>query len=142
MKNHGEWEAYQPEAVPEDKPSGALFARRKSDGVDWYDYVKNEPFGKNTVKLTARWIEPLKSYLVGAAVRDGARLFPPGYIVVEFDSDNADPQKEFGGRLYDAKKGTFGDRPKPEIPPTETETKILFRLDDIIQRLEALEGRK
>jgi len=142
MINHGEWEAYTPKTIPEDKPSNALFARRKNDGVDWYDYVKSEPFRGDTVKITARWIEPLGSYLVGAATRDGARLFPPGFIVVEIDSGSENPQADFGNRLYDAKTGKFGDRPKPEIPPTPTETRILSALDDIVKRLKALECKE
>ena len=37
--DHGDWHVYTPTTLPERAPEHALFARRDSDGVDWYDYV-------------------------------------------------------------------------------------------------------
>ena len=37
--DHGMWNAYTPTTLPEGAPPHAMFVRRDSDGVDWYDYV-------------------------------------------------------------------------------------------------------
>jgi len=77
--DHGKWVAYVPSEPPSYAPPGALFARRESDSVDWYDYVKaGTNFGLDTVKFTVWWQDAYNGYVVGAATRDETRLFPAG----------------------------------------------------------------
>ena len=75
---HGDWQRYTPATLPEDAPGGALFARRTSDGADWYDYVNDSSnFQANTVKMT------VAQTLVCAATTDPVRLFPGNGLVLE-----------------------------------------------------------
>ena len=130
---HGAWVRYQP-APTEDHPTGALFAKRESDGWDWYDYTRHpsSPFvSPDTVKFTAMLLDG--SYLVGAAVYDPTRLFPPGQSVYEItDYTGNNPQADFGNKVYDPVTKTFSDYVFPVVKDP---------LVDIKRRLEALEKR-
>jgi len=130
--DHGSWVAYKPTQIPEHAPAGALFARRESDGVDWYDYVNSgENFDERNVKFMALWQDSFGSYVVGPAVYDPTMLFPAGQIVVEVDGyTGIDPQKDFGGKLYDPETHTLTDPP----PPPEVES-----IEDRVARLVAVE---
>lgn len=114
---HGKWLPYQPMALPPNAPPNALFARRESDQIDWYDYVNSgENFGADTVKLMAIWRDPV-GYVVGPAVYDATMLCPANHIVLEVtDYTDSDPQTEFGNKVYDPETKTFSDLPPPPIP--------------------------
>ena len=71
--------------------------------------------------------------VVAAATLDPTTLFPGGATVLEIGGVHVpDPQKTFGGKLYDAAKKTFKDPPPLPEPPG---------LADILRRLEALEKK-
>lgn len=112
--DHGKWVLYQPDKLPEHTPFGALFARRESDGVDWYDYSRDaKSFGPDTVKFTVRIQD---GHVVGAATRDVTRLFPAGMLVRELtEFHGRDPQTELGVKRYDPDSNTLQDLPAP--PP-------------------------
>lgn len=40
MIYHGDWERYTPVPLPEGWPEWASYARRVSDGVDWYQWTR------------------------------------------------------------------------------------------------------
>lgn len=40
MIYHGDWERYTPDPLPEGWPEWASYARRVSDGVDWYQWTR------------------------------------------------------------------------------------------------------
>jgi len=103
--DHGKWVPYVPKQWPEHAPANALFARRESDGVDWYDYVKNpKSFSADTVKFIAFWQDAYDGYVVGAATRDMSRFpCPLGMLVREIVDYHGgdDLQAELGQKLYD-----------------------------------------
>jgi hypothetical protein len=110
--DHGKWVPYQPDKLPEYMPAGALFVRRESDGVDWYDYSRDaKNFYADTVKFT---VLLQHGHIVGAATRDVTRLFPTEQLVLELtEFHGEDPQAELGVKRYDPDTRTLQDRPKP-----------------------------
>ena len=95
--------------MPPNAPQNALFARRETDLVDWYDYVNSgKRFRADSVKLMAIWRPYADGYVVGPAVRDATMLFPADHIVFEItDYTGSDPQAEFGNKRYEPETGTF-----------------------------------
>ena len=82
--DHGKWVLYQPDTLPEHAPLSALFARRESDGVDWYVYSRDSKnFSPDTVKFTVMWQDTHNGFIIGAATRDPTRLFPAGQLLRE-----------------------------------------------------------
>jgi hypothetical protein len=132
--DHGAWSPYKPAKFPEDAPLHAMFALRKSDTVDWYDYVNSgENFGADTVKFMAIWRDGV-GYVVGPAVYDPTLLFPANHIVAEItDYIGTAPQADFGNKVYDPATGSFSDQPPPPPPPPT--------LQELMARLAALEAR-
>jgi len=130
--DHGKWVAYVPSEPPSYAPPGALFARRESDSVDWYDYVKaGTNFGLDTVKFTVWWQDAYNGYVVGAATRDETRLFPAGMLVREIiDYQGGDPQTELGQKLYDPH--THKLHPLPQLPNP---------LQSLFDRIAAIEAK-
>lgn len=142
--DHGSWAAYTPK--PEDHPAGApinaLFARRESDGVDWYDYVADQKsFGANTVKFAAIYRgDHVNGYIVGPAVYLADRMFPAGHIVAEItDYTGSDPQADFGNKVFDPAAATFSEQ--PPVPRGEMPLEIRHALDAITARFDKLEGK-
>jgi hypothetical protein len=161
--DHGVWVKYKPDKPRAEAPANAMYMRRESDGVDWYDYVRpnfyqmfprpqslleltgeTEPlvpnFKPDSLICNVSYHEHLKAHVVGAAVRDPTAVAPINQRVIEivgFDGD--DPQAEFGGKVYDHEAGTFSKLVIPPAPPSPLEQKILDRLDAIEARLEKLE---
>lgn len=111
--DHGKWVLYQPDTLPEHAPPGALFARRESDGVDWYDYSRDaKSFGPYTVKFT---VLLQHGHVIGAATRDVTRLFPAGMLVRELTEFHGhDPQAELELKRYDPDSNTLHDLPPPQ----------------------------
>jgi hypothetical protein len=119
--DHGKWMPYVPDKLPPEAPPNALFCRRESDGVDWYDYVRDpKNFTADGVKFTAFWQDAYNGFTVGAAVRDPARLFPANMLVREIiDYRGGEPQAELGSKLYDPhthKLQTLPTLPDPMQP--------------------------
>jgi hypothetical protein len=129
IRDHGVWQIYRPTALPEGAPANAMFARRASDGVDWYEYVRSgQNFAGDSVKMT------VVDGTVAAAVTDPQRLFPGGATVLEVAGPAlGDPQEAFGGKLYDPGSKSFRDPPPPPAPGPS--------IADLLKRLEALESR-
>lgn len=130
IKDHGMWTRYKPATPPKEAPSNAMFVRRASDGMDWYEYVHSgKNFGENTIKLTVH------DGAVGAATLEADRLFPSNARVLEIigETPPGDLQEAYGRKLYDAAKQTFREPPAPKPPPG---------MEDLLKRLEALENKK
>ena len=132
IKSHGTWARYTPAKFPEGAPPNALFSRRVSDGVDWYDYVNSgENFARDSIKMTVR-----EGKFVGAATVDPTMLFPGDDLILEVTGVSmTGPQKEFGGKMATnaADRQVFtAPLPVPEPPD---------RVADLLKRLEALEAK-
>ena len=133
--DHGRWVAYVPDKLPPTAPPNALFCRRESDGVDWYEYVNaGNNFSTDGVKFTAFWQDAFNGFTVGAATRDPARLFPAGMLVREIiDYRGGDPQVELGDKLYEP--NTHRLHTRPEFKP------FVFDFDGLEAQLAVLEAR-
>lgn len=121
--DHGKWVAYTPDAVPAGFPLNAMHARRESDLIDWYTYIKGGAhFGAQNVKGAALWWEGRQCYIVGPATKDVYAIFPAGSYVFEITNyGGADPQKDYGGKVYNPVDGTFADWVEP---PPQTQAAI------------------
>lgn len=130
--DHGQWTAYTPMTLPPDAPASAMFARRDSDGVDWYDYVNpGTNFQPGNVVIAASWRPPISQYVVGPATFTPTAIFPQGCIVHEVtDYTGSDPQADLGNKAFDPATGEFTD---PIIPAAEP--------GSVMARLAALEAR-
>ena len=115
--DHGKWLPYTPDVLPKHAPSHALFAKRESDGVDWYDYVNSgENFDVDNVKFMAVLRDYAGGHVVGPAVYDPTLLFPANHLVGEItDYAGSDPQKDFGGKIYNPEDGSFSDPPPTKV---------------------------
>lgn len=135
--DHGKWVAYKPAILPPGAPENALFARRESDGVDWYDYVNSGTnFQSGNVVLAALYREASGQYVTGPATRDHTALFPAGCIVHEVtDYTGSDPQGDLGTKAFDPATGEFTD---PIIPPSQRDAV----LEDMVKRIAALEAKQ
>ena len=131
--DHGQWSAYTPTTLPEGAPPHAMFARRESDGVDWYDYSNSTNFNPAYVKIAASYREASGQYVTGPATYDATAMFPAGCIVHEVtDYTGSDPQTDLGTKAFDPVTGDFTDPIMPEAPPA---------LTDMAARLKALETK-
>lgn len=140
IKSHGEWVRYIPSSIPkEGVPDGVIWARRKSDDKDWYEYVRNKQnFGIKTVKFMAG--PQSDGLIVGNAVFDQTMLFPAGCWVFEItDYVGTDPYGDFGNKIFDMTRSTFSDR-KPYVP-VDPLAPILKTMDEILKRLDKLEKK-
>ena len=131
--DHGKWLAYTPVTLPAGAPANAMFTRRESDGVDWYDYVNDGGnFSPAYVKIAALYRDASGQYVVGPATYDATAMFPVGCIVHEVtDYTGNDPQTDLGSKAFDPATGEFTD---PIIPPSER--------DSVAARLAALEAKQ
>jgi hypothetical protein len=133
--DHGTWMRYQPNKLPPLMPPNTLFARRESDGMDWYDYVRDEnSFNADTVKFTALWQDAHGGYVVSAATRDPTMLFPAGALlreIIDYHGGN-DLQLELGNKLYHPDTQTLHALPPP--PPA-------FDFQGLEARVAAIEAK-
>jgi hypothetical protein len=117
--DHGKWVRYQPNKLPPGMPPSALFARRIADGVDWYDYVRDENnFVTDSVKFTATWQDSHNGYIIGLATRDPSRLFPAGALLREIIDYHGgdDLHLALGNKLYDPDTQALRALPPPPPP--------------------------
>lgn len=140
--DHGSWVRYTPATTRADAPSGAMFARRESDGTDWYDYLKDKPFDDGNVIIAAYWNENQNSYVTGPATYDPTAMFPQGCIVHEVtDYSGSDPQTDLGTKRFDPATGEFSDL-EPLPPQTRApDDPVMQALAAIQNRLDALENK-
>jgi hypothetical protein len=136
--DHGKWLPYKPAELPYGIPDTVLFARRESDGVDWYEYSRGgSNFRPDTVKFIAHHQPVVDRLVIGAAVRDVSMLFPANAVVCEItDYSGTDPQKEFGQKIFDLTAKTISDWPKHPIQ-RKNPMELVYELEDRIKVLEA-----
>jgi hypothetical protein len=133
--DHGTWSQYVPAAWPEDYPSTALFARRDSDGVDWYVYrntrgnISDESVKLALLKENAVWV-------VKNAVVEQSRLWPPLFRIMElYDGDLDTPFDSYVGKaLDDAAMQLITCPAPPAVVPTSASKLGLKRAFDALGR--------
>jgi hypothetical protein len=139
MIDHGMWRPYKPAKLPEGAPSHALFCKRESDGMDWYEYVNSgKNFAEHSVKISALYQEFWKAWVIGPSVIDATMLHPANQIVREIP--------DFGSTDEDVLIATFRNkhidpetneiRDPPVLPDVEDPAVAALR-----ERLENLEKR-
>ena len=135
--DHGNWIAYTPATLPHGAPAGTMFARRESDGVDWYEYVNaGTHFQPGNVVIAASWRPPSGQYVTGPATYNPTAMFPRGCIVHEVtDYVGNDPQADLGTKAFDPATGEFTDPIIPVEPGSLAE--VLQNLTDRVAALEA-----
>lgn len=122
--DHGAWVLHQPGQSLIDRlmaPANALFCKRTSDDLDWYDFiyqlvddkmVASGVFAAGSVKMM------VLNGRIAAATHDETLLFPQGMSVLEItDYAGSDPQADFGGKYYVAASNSIVD----SLPTTSAE---------------------
>jgi hypothetical protein len=144
--DHGTWVVYVPELDkrPKDAPATAMFARRESDGMDWYTYVHSgKNFQPDTVKLTIDMKRDGKA-VVRSPMVEADRMFPGNCRLIEIEGvtrrqDEASLIDEFCNKEIDLVSGQVGklweDPDLPKIPNMQ------LLLENIATRLGNLERK-
>jgi hypothetical protein len=138
--DHGEWIAYKPENHPLRQHVDGhklLFCKRKTDGVDWYDYRRDTGLVKpsSTVKVTLlHQFNPLiqkDEWVVMTTAREEPEfIWPEGtrLIEIEFDGDH----EKLRQMRFDFRKGEFKDGP----PLPDTKRPLLYALAQELEMTE------
>jgi hypothetical protein len=137
VTQHGFWERYEPapEDIPENFPPSALFLRRVTDHVDWYEFVRvGHGFEPDSLKATVGQIvlgqqlgaistfiqRNAGKWIIQAVADEIDRLFPQNNLLIEIkdvDPNIGDPQAAFGQRVFDPDTNEIGDvLPAPLMP--------------------------
>jgi hypothetical protein len=119
ISEFGQFERYTPNPLPELAPPGAMFARRVSDGLDWYALAhKRGSFPDGAVLATVLPGSDPDVFLVQAVVwaKDAATIFPGLSLLLQIDGVPADvekPHRLFENQLYRRSTGTISPAPAP-----------------------------
>ncbi|MGJ4961348.1 MULTISPECIES: hypothetical protein [unclassified Bradyrhizobium] len=111
--DRGYWASYIPDPFPPELAINTAFAKRESDGLDWYEALYGETalFAPGTVKATV-WQLPNGDWQVQAVDRDPSRMFPPGARVIEIEGyTGSDPFADFSGKKFDPVAMSVADFP-------------------------------
>lgn len=131
--DHGIWERYTPDTLPDGAPTNALFARRVSDGLDWYAFARNpNNWSRGSLRATA---SPIKGKeIVQAIVRDESLLFPSDsrlFEILGHDPEDTKPWKAYEQKVLDIAAGTITELVAEVLPVTRVSsaqaTSVLFR---------------
>lgn len=152
--DHGYWDYYQPteqQLAPrevlnaeglvayiayETLPKNIMFARRVSDGMDWYVYQRTAPFGAGSVVMTAQDAGD-GTLIIMAATFDYASLFPPrAHLIEETEYTGTAPQDDYGHLIYNKEAAAITTRYVWPTSPTET------RLNALEARISKLEAQR
>lgn len=126
IKDLGFWESYRPTVFPPGVPEIAMFCRRVSDGVDWYQLVRNpDVWNPNAVYVTGL---PGRDGLLAQSInRIPQHLFPQSCQLLEVEGvplDDDKPHRLFEGKIIDIVAGTFSDlQPGPVESVTGAQAK-------------------
>lgn len=96
----GTWTTYKPNPWPSEMPPEVLFAKRDSDGVDWYEYLKTPDTFYDDDVIAVAALEN-GQWIIKVATRDATRLWPAGRkVLVWTDETSDDPQTKYGEKVY------------------------------------------
>lgn len=133
--NHGNWLPYTRDAVlsPEGfplVPSGTIFCKRESDGVDWYDFSRAEgSFAEGSVLVAC--LNTNLGYITQAVYANPQTMFPQNCMLIEVQGwEGEKPHNTFGLKVFDPEAGTFSDIPVPVQPVVTYKKDIWLRATD------------
>lgn len=107
--DQGTWSPYTPDPYPANLPHNTAFAKRDSDGLDWYAaiYGQTPLFANDSVKATV-WKLPNATWMVQAVDTDVTKMFPSGCRIIEIVGyTGADAFADFHGQQYDPATNTL-----------------------------------
>jgi len=142
--DHGTWVTYKPERLPSNAPPNTLFARRESDGMDWYVYLHS---GKNFKKDTVKHVLDTKSdgtVVIRVSHVEADRIFPADCRLIEIvdvirKQDETNLIDEFCNKEIDLISGRVGKLwQDPDLPKA---LNVQMLLEDIVTRLGNLERK-
>ena len=149
--DHGKWIPYKPakDDWPEDAPPNAMFCKRESDGVDWYQYVNpkkdsgrifSENFQEDSVKIAFMFHEVEQQWIIGPSVTDATMLFPAHHYVREItDFGSTDEEKiiaAFRNKAIDPGNNRMSERlAVVGEDSTASLTQRLIKLEAIVTQL-------
>jgi hypothetical protein len=113
--DHGEWEEYDPGAHWL-KAHNVIFAKRVSDGVDWYVYQRQtDLLTSNTVKMTIRKFDD--EWVVQATQIDGSMLWPIRCRLIEFPDLKNDgiEHEKYRQNRFNFETRQFSEPPKMDM---------------------------
>lgn len=126
IKDHGVWKPYTPDPLPEWAASASsiggaiVFIRRDSDEVDFYDYLKTKPFGKDAIVANTIASQGTKVETVGSVFRDPTMIFPFNQRLIEIlgvDPSERKPHNLFAWLTFHPDTLTFSGEPVPPQQP-------------------------
>ena len=126
IKDHGVWKPYTPDPLPEWAASASsiggaiVFIRRDSDRVDFYDYLKTKPFGKDAIVANTIASQGTKVETVGSVFRDPTMILPFNQRLIEIlgvDPSETKPHNLLAWLIFDPDTLTFSGEPVPPQPP-------------------------
>lgn len=116
--DHGEWVTYKPESYPIKLPSHIIFARRVSDGADWYMFRNNGLIAPDSIKMTLMQTDD--GLIVLVTSRDISEVFPAGRRLIEVRGVT-DDHETFRQHRFDLDRKRF----LPPLPRPPTMTQVL-----------------
>ncbi|WP_426313461.1 hypothetical protein ACN9MF_17820 [Methylobacterium fujisawaense] len=135
--DHGTWELYVPNPLPEWAQGNVLpaaFARRTSDGVDWYAFRNNAAnFAKDSIVCTVLRDPSDGVETVKAVFRDETMIFPGGSRLIEvLGVDPADPKPHdvLAWMIYDPINRVLLPPAPPPVPALTFKKDIWVRATD------------
>ncbi|MFB0490178.1 hypothetical protein ABIE45_002764 [Methylobacterium sp. OAE515] len=124
VKDHGTWKPYKPDPLPEWAQDlvtiggTVVFLKRETDGLDFYDFRKEEPFAENAVVAAALPDPATGLEIVKSVFRDTSMMFPTNQRLIEIDGVDpsiTDPHNLFTEQLFDPAALTFSPPPPPQV---------------------------
>jgi hypothetical protein len=119
--DHGEWENYKPENYPIKLPSHIIFARRISDGADWYLFQRRQLTATSTIKMLLRKTD--QGLAVITTTLDASELFPADSRLIEV-SGVSERHESFRLNLVDLDAKRF--TPPPSAQDRPDMMKVIF----------------
>lgn len=136
IKQHGHWQRYRPDPIPEKfrLTSSVMFCRREEDGLDWYEFLyEKKVLARDSIKMTV--MHMLDTWVVQAVYGDATMLFPQSALLLEIEGiTEANPQEAYGQRVFNPDTNEFGGRFAPPSRP-------LPFVQDLLDRIATLEAK-
>lgn len=124
ITDHGFWEPYTPTTMPAwaqvaTAIGGGVVFMRRSDGFDFYNYLKGDPFAANAVLATTT-ANGDGTETVNSVFRDPTMICPYNQRLIEIagvDPAETKPHNLFAWLTYHPDTLTFSGSPSPPLPP-------------------------